>query len=214
MTTRRLSLLGQLISTADNALRTLSGQHGTPARPSPARPLAKAELDDRERRHAAGLMRVNHRDEICAQALYQGQALTAKLPTVRHDMEKAAQEEQDHLAWCEQRLQALDSRPSLLNPLWYTLSFGIGASAGLVSDRLSLGFVAATEELVCEHLQRHLDELPPQDDRSRAVVAQMVEDEARHARNALGAGGHAFPTPVKKLMALVSRVMTSTSYHL
>jgi len=214
MTARRLSFIDQLISTADNALRTLSGQQADPARPSPAQPLADAELNDRERRHAAGLMRVNHSGEICAQALYQGQALTARLPAVRHDMEQAALEEQDHLAWCEQRLQDLDSRTSVLNPVWYALSFGIGAGAGLVSDRLSLGFVAATEELVCKHLDRHLSELPEQDSRSRAVVEQMLEDEARHARNALEAGGLAFPAPAKKLMSLVSRAMTGTSYHL
>lgn len=214
MTDRKLSLIDQLVGTADNALRTLSGQPANPARPSPAQFLADTELNDHERRHAAGLMRVNHSGEICAQALYQGQALTAKLPAVRREMEQAALEEQDHLAWCEQRLQDLDSRPSALNPLWYALSFGLGASAGLVSDRLSLGFVAATEELVCKHLDHHLEQLPAQDSRSRAVVEQMLEDEARHARNAIDAGGWSFPTPVKKLMSLASRAMTGTSYHL
>ena len=214
MTSRRLSFIDQLITTADNALRTLSSHQSTPSRPSPAQSMTEAQLDERERCHAAGLMRVNHSGEICAQALYQGQALTAKLPAVRSEMEQAALEEQDHLAWCEQRLQDLDSRPSALNPLWYALSFGLGASAGLVSDRLSLGFVAATEELVCKHLDHHLEQLPSQDSRSRAVVEQMLEDEARHARNAIEAGGWSFPTPVKKLMSLASRAMTGTSYHL
>src|SRR5690606_10877271 len=167
-----------------------------------------------ERRHAAGLMRVNHSGEVCAQALYQGQSLTARLPRVRREMETAAAEEVDHLAWCEQRLQALDSHTSVLNPVWYTLSFGIGATAGLISDRLSLGFVAATEELVCQHLSHHLDDLPEQDLESRAVVSQMLTDEALHARKALEAGGLPIPPPAKKLMSLVSKVMTRASYRL
>src|SRR5690606_348426 len=134
------------------------------------------ELSEEERRHAAALMRVNHSGEVCAEALYQGQALTARLPRVRDEMEAAANEEEDHLAWCEARLRVLGSHTSRLNPLWYAMSFGIGAGAGLVSDRLSLGFVAATEELVCDHLRSHLASLPKGDSRSSAVVAQMLED--------------------------------------
>ena len=214
MTSRQLSPLDRLVSTADNALRTLAGSGNLARRPSPASTGDNAGLGDAERRHAAGLMRVNHSGEVCAQALYQGQALTARLPSVRRDWELAAEEEVDHLAWCEGRLADLDSGPSALNPLWYAMSFGIGAGAGLISDRLSLGFVAATEQLVCAHLDRHLDELPAGDEASRAVVSQMLEDEARHADNALAAGGLPFPAPVKALMALVSRVMTHASYRI
>lgn len=214
MASRHYSPLDRLVSTADNALRTLAGNIGQPQRPSPALAMEHSDLAAPERRHAAGLMRVNHSGEICAQALYQGQALTAKLPAVRRDMEAAAEEEIDHLAWCEQRLQSLDSHPSVLNPLWYALSFGIGAGAGLVSDRLSLGFVAATEQLVCQHLERHLDDLPMADNASRAVVSHMLDDEAKHARNALEAGGLPFPSPAKKLMTLASKVMTGASYRL
>jgi len=214
MTERRLTAFDHLISSADRALRTLSSSTNKAQRANPAREVAQPfELSERERHHAAGLMRVNHSGEVCAQALYQGQALTAKLPNVRDEMEQAAEEEVDHLAWCEDRLRELDSRPSLLNPLWYALSFGLGAGAGLVSDRLSLGFVAATEELVCKHLSDHLESLPSQDDKSRAIVGQMLEDEAKHAANALANGGLAFPAPVKGLMNLVSKVMTKSSYY-
>ncbi|SDK50216.1 2-polyprenyl-3-methyl-6-methoxy-1,4-benzoquinone monooxygenase [Microbulbifer yueqingensis] len=211
---RQLSGLDRLLLQADRALRTLSPGAPSHPRPSPARGVEEAELSDRERRHAAGLMRVNHSGEVCAQALYQGQGLTAKLPDVREEMERAAEEEVDHLAWCEQRLRELDSRPSLLNPLWYGLSFGLGAAAGKVSDRVSLGFVAATEEQVCKHLDSHLTRLPEQDARSRAIVEQMREDEAEHQHAALAAGGARFPAPVKGLMSLVSRLMTSASYRL
>ncbi|MBB5212960.1 2-polyprenyl-3-methyl-6-methoxy-1,4-benzoquinone monooxygenase [Microbulbifer hydrolyticus] len=210
---RQLSGLDRLLLQADRALRTLSPGSPCHERPSPAKSAGEAELSDTERRHAAGLMRVNHSGEVCAQALYQGQALTAKLPQVRAEMEHAADEEIDHLAWCEQRLDELGSRPSLLNPLWYGLSFGIGAAAGKVSDRVSLGFVAATEEQVCKHLESHLRELPAQDDKSRAVVEQMLVDEAKHQHAALDAGGARFPGPVKGLMTLVSKAMTSVSYR-
>ena len=211
---RQLSGLDRLLLQADRALRTLSPGSPCHERPSPAKPVAEAEMSDAERRHAAGLMRVNHSGEVCAQALYQGQALTAKLPQVRAEMEHAADEEIDHLAWCEQRLRELDSRPSLLNPLWYGLSFGIGAAAGKVSDKVSLGFVAATEEQVCKHLESHLQKLPAQDEKSRAVVEQMLVDEAKHQHAALDAGGVRFPGPVKGLMTLVSKAMTSVSYRL
>ncbi|QIL90293.1 2-polyprenyl-3-methyl-6-methoxy-1,4-benzoquinone monooxygenase [Microbulbifer sp. SH-1] len=210
---RQLTGLDRLLLQADRALRTLSPGSPCHERLSPARSVDEAELSDSERRHAAGLMRVNHSGEVCAQALYQGQALTAKLPQVREEMEHAADEEIDHLAWCEQRLRELDSRPSLLNPLWYSLSFGIGAAAGKISDRVSLGFVAATEEQVCKHLESHLQRLPAQDEKSRAVVEQMLVDEARHQHAALDAGGARFPGPVKGLMTLVSRAMTSASYR-
>ncbi|USD21979.1 2-polyprenyl-3-methyl-6-methoxy-1,4-benzoquinone monooxygenase [Microbulbifer variabilis] len=214
MSERNLSGLDHLLIQADRALRTLSPGEPCHGRPSPAKGEAEAELSDAERKHAAGLMRVNHSGEVCAQALYQGQALTAKLPEVRGEMERAADEEIDHLAWCEQRLKELDSRPSLLNPLWYGLSFGLGAAAGKISDRISLGFVAATEERVCEHLESHLQKLPAQDKRSRAVVEQMLVDESEHAHAALAAGGKRFPAPVKGAMSLVAKVMTSASYKI
>lgn len=211
---RKHSLIDQLIIGADKALRTLAARQADSPRPSPANPLDDAELSDAERRHAAGLMRVNHAGEVCAQALYQGQALTARLPEVRAEMEQAAQEEVDHLAWCQQRLTELNSQPSLLNPLWYSLSFAIGAGAGLVSDRISLGFVAAVEDQVCKHLDSHLASLPEADQKSRAIVSQMREDEARHAQTALAAGGIEFPAPVKSLMTLSSRLMTQSSYRI
>ncbi|MFC3116435.1 2-polyprenyl-3-methyl-6-methoxy-1,4-benzoquinone monooxygenase [Cellvibrio fontiphilus] len=210
----RHSFIDNLIINADRALRTLAaGSDMTCERPSPALPLAEAELSTEERKKAAALMRVNHTGEVCAQALYQGQALTAKLPHVRAEMENAAAEEIDHLVWCQQRIDALGSHTSYLNPLWYGLSFAIGAGAGLVSDKVSLGFVAATEDRVCKHLEHHLSELPQSDLRSRAVVTKMLEDEARHAEMALSAGGYKFPGPVKGLMTLVSKVMTTTSYR-
>lgn len=211
---RQLTAIDNFIVRADRALRTLAAGEQHSERLSPAAKLAEAELSSEEKRHAAGLMRVNHAGEVCAQALYQGQALTAKLPDVRAEMEHAAAEEVDHLVWCQERLDALGSHTSYLNPLWYGLSFAIGASAGLVSDKVSLGFVAATEDQVCKHLQKHLDELPTQDEKSRAVVAQMLSDEARHADMALSAGGYRFPAPVKGLMTLVSKAMTATSYRI
>ncbi len=211
----RHSFIDNLIINADRALRTLAaGSDMACERPSPAQPLAETELSEAERKKAAALMRVNHTGEVCAQALYQGQALTAKLPRVRAEMEKAAAEEVDHLVWCQQRIDALGSHSSYLNPLWYGLSFAIGAGAGLVSDKVSLGFVAATEDQVCKHLQHHLRELPESDLRSRAVVTQMLEDEARHAETALSAGGYKFPAPVKSLMTLASKLMTETSYRI
>ncbi len=210
-----LSLIDQLVVNADRALRTLAaGRDLHCERPSPARNLDEASLSESERKQAAALMRVNHTGEVCAQALYQGQALTAKLPQVRKEMEQAAEEEIDHLVWCRERIDTLGSHTSYLNPLWYGLSFSIGAGAGLVSDKVSLGFVAATEDQVCRHLQSHLQQLPPQDSRSRAVVEQMLVDEARHADTALAAGGYRFPAPVKGLMTLVSKAMTKTSYHI
>lgn len=214
MTQRALSRLDQLIVGIDRVLRTLADTPGEERRPSPAGDLPRSELDDAERRHAAGLMRVNHSGEVCAQALYQGQALTAKLPEVRTEMEHAAEEEIDHLVWCRQRLDDLNSHTSYLNPLWYGLSFALGAGAGLVSDRVSLGFVAATEERVCQHLQTHLEQLPEADRQSRAVVQQMLTDEAKHAQTALAAGGLDFPAPVKTAMSLVAKAMTASSYRL
>jgi ubiquinone biosynthesis monooxygenase Coq7 len=203
----------RLIGEVDTVMRTLTSRGNTAGRPSPAEGHRDADLDERGRRHVAGLMRVNHTGEVCAQALYQGQALTARLPTVREEMREAAAEEVDHLVWTEERLRQLGSRPSLLNPAWYGMSFALGALAGAVGDAVSLGFVAATEERVCQHLKDHLKQLPESDRRSQLILQQMLEDEERHGENALAAGGRDFPRPVKDAMSLVSRVMTRTSYH-
>jgi len=199
---------------ADAALRTLLPFSGQPSRPSPAVLKNDSELTESETRHVAGLMRINHTGEVCAQALYQGQALTARLPQVRQAMEQAADEEVDHLAWCEQRIRQLGSHTSVLNPLFYGLSFGIGASAGLISDRISLGFVAATEDQVCKHLDEHLGQLPAGDDKSRAILEQMREDEAQHSTAAIEAGGLRFPAPIKFGMSLMSKVMTKATYRI
>lgn len=211
---RKLSPFDRALLQFDHALRTVAASNPSGTRPSPAADVAENSMDKPEREHAAGLMRVNHSGEVCAQALYQGQALTASLPAVRQEMEQAAKEEIDHLAWCEERLQQLHNHSSVLNPMWYALSFGIGAGAGLISDKLSLGFVAATEEQVCKHLQEHLQTLPQQDAKSRAIVEQMLEDERKHGHQALAAGGTDFPGIVKAGMTLVSKVMTKIAYRL
>mgnify|MGYP000725127980 FL=1 len=213
MRQRRLSLIERFITETDSVLRTITNSGRTAARPSPSAGHSESELSEDERRHVAGLMRVNHTGEVCAQALYQGQALTAKLPTVRDEMQQAAAEEVDHLVWCEQRLRELDSQPSVLNPAWYGLSFALGAVAGAISDKISLGFVAATEERVCNHLRDHLQSLPEEDRKSRLIVQKMLEDEQRHGDKALEAGGTDFPQAVKDAMTVVSKVMTSSSYR-
>ena len=209
---RRLSLLDRIVIGLDRTRRHATGEAPPPARHSPALLHDEAALDTDERRHVAGLMRVNHTGEVCAQALYHGQALTAKLPAVRREMERAALEEQDHLAWCEDRLRELDSHLSILNPLWYGLSFGIGAAAGIAGDRWSLGFVAETEKQVCAHLDSHLQRVPENDARTRAILTQMHTDEADHRQMALRAGGAELPPPIRRIMGLVSKVMTRTSY--
>ena len=214
MSTRHYSLFDKLIHNADQALRTLVPGAAQEERTSPAQTRDFAEMTEEEKKHAAGLMRINHTGEVCAQALYQGQALTAKLPEVRESMEEAAREEVDHLVWCEQRIKDLGSHTSYLNPLFYGLSFGIGAAAGKVSDKVSLGFVAATEEQVCKHLTEHMTKLPFQDEKSKAVLLQMLEDEAKHATAAIDAGGHKFPFPVKLAMSGLAKVMTKTTYHI
>jgi len=213
MTTRTYSSLDRLLMHLDTGLRTVFGAPTLTERPNPAQPVAEAELSESERRHVGGLMRVNHSGEVAAQGLYQGQALTAKLPRVREKMERAALEENDHLAWCKQRLDELGDHTSYLNPVWYLGSVAIGAAAGLAGDRWSLGFVAETEHQVVSHLDRHLADLPEQDGRSRAILEQMKEDEGRHATAALRAGGAALPGPVQTLMRLSSKVMTGTAYR-
>jgi len=209
-----LSFIDRFITESDKALRTLATGDKASGKASPARTITEGELSDSERQHAANLMRVNHTGEVCAQALYQGQSLTAKLPHVREEMEVAAKEESDHLHWCDERLKQLNSHSSALNPLFYGLSFGMGALAGAVSDKVSLGFVAATEDQVCQHLEKHLDQLPASDHKSRAIIEQMLEDEARHKQSALEAGGSHFPSPVRFGMSLMSKVMTKTTYHI
>jgi ubiquinone biosynthesis monooxygenase Coq7 len=214
MEARNYSPFDQLLLQIDKAVRTVCGAPPVTERPNPAQAQPEAELTADERRLAAGLMRVNHAGEVSAQALYQGQALTAKLTEVRDKMERAAMEENDHLAWCEQRLKELDSRTSALNPLWFAGSFAIGALAGLAGDKWSLGFVVETEKQVVKHLEEHLERLPEQDSKSRAVLEQMKEDEAHHATTALQSGGAELPGPVKQLMQLTSKVMTNTAYFI
>lgn len=182
--------------------------------PESTETLEDTELNEQEKRASAGYMRVNHVGEICAQALYQSQALTASDPNLRAKMQSAAYEEIDHLAWCEQRLEELGSRKSVLNPIWYAGSFAIGAAAGIAGDKWNLGLVAETERQVVEHLESHLAVLPEQDHRSREVVEQMKQDESEHAKMAVDAGAAMLPAPVKSLMKLASRVMTRTAYWL
>ena len=188
-------------------------------RPLPLPQVAAAtaeapELSPAERAHAAGLMRVNHVGEVCAQALYQAQKLATRSPSLRAVFNHAATEEEDHLAWTAKRLEALDSRPSLLNPLWYTGALAIGLAAGRLGDRVSLGFMAETERQVEQHLDSHLDQLPEADRESRAIVEQMRVDEAEHGKSAMDAGGVELPFPARALMRAVSKVMTRTAYYL
>jgi ubiquinone biosynthesis monooxygenase Coq7 len=204
-----------LIREFDVALRAIAGATRA-GRANPADRLAPdaERMSADERRHVAGLMRVNHVGEVCAQALYQAQKLTARSAQVRAQMDTAAQEEEDHLAWCAERLRELGSRPSLLNPVWYAGAFAIGVLAGRAGDRVSLGFVAETERQVEHHLNGHLDRLPEADGRSRAILEQMRDDEVRHGDAARAAGGVPLPGPVRALMRVASKVMTSTAYRI
>ena len=214
MNADRLSPLDRLLAGIGRALETTTVASPPAARPSPAGRIADAELDDAARRHAAGLMRVNHVGEVCAQALYIGQAAMARDGALRRHLLEAAAEENDHLAWCGERLEELGSRPSLLNPLWYAGAWAIGAGAALVGDPLSLGFVVETERQVEAHLDTHLDRLPPGDERSRAIVRVMKDDEARHAENARAAGAAPLPAPIPRLMRLAANVMRAVAYRL
>ncbi|MEZ5462875.1 2-polyprenyl-3-methyl-6-methoxy-1,4-benzoquinone monooxygenase [Dokdonella sp.] len=214
MMPRPLSRLDRVLVEIERALGTALDSQPAASRPSPSANLDESDLDDAERRHAAGLMRVNHVGEVCAQALYSGQAAVARDAQVRHQLLEAASEETDHLAWCGERLEQLGDRPSLLNPLWYGGAYAIGAAAGLVSDRLSLGFVVETERQVEAHLEGHLSKLPESDRRSRAIVSQMKEDEARHADQALAAGGAALPEPVRRAMRFAANVMRAVAYRI
>ena len=211
---RRLSRLDRLIDQFDHALRTTFSDGVGAARDNPAEGVPEQALDDAARRHAAGLMRVNHAGEVCAQALYLGQAAVARDAATRAALLRAAGEEGDHLAWCGARLAELDSRPSLLNPLWYAGSYAIGAAAGLAGDGYNLGFVVETERQVEAHLGEHLERLPAPDQRSRAIVRQMQADEAAHGRNAQAAGARELPAPVPALMRAASVVMKVLAYRL
>lgn len=210
---RHYTGLDKFIHSFDQALRSLVPGTTSAQRENPS-VEAETQLAVSEARHVAGLMRVNHSGEVCAQALYHGQALTAKLPNVRREMESAAIEEQDHLAWCEDRLKELDSHTSLLNPVWYSLSFGMGALAGIAGDKYSLGFVAETERQVSLHLEDHIRQLPEHDERSRKILLQMNEDELHHRDTALNAGGVDLPYPVRIAMTGISKLMTKTSYYI
>lgn len=206
-------MIDKLIIAFDKGLRTVFAPAQS-LRAVPGDELPEAPLNETQRRHAASLMRVNHSGEVCAQALYQGQALTARESGAREALERAAQEETEHLAWTERRIAELGGTRSVLNPLWYAGSFAIGAAAGLLGDKWNLGFLAETERQVVTHLQGHLEKLPAEDARSRAVVEQMRDDEARHATSALSHGGAELPAPVKCAMKASSKVMTETAYWL
>ena len=212
MDIRRLSKFDRSLSGIERALGTVSGA-AVESRPSPAT-QPESHLEETQRRHAAGLMRVNHTGEVCAQALYDGQAALARDDATRAHLHAAAVEETDHLAWCAQRLRELDDRPSWLNPLWYAGSFAIGALAAAIGDRWSLGFVVETERQVEAHLHEHLRRLPESDARSRAILQTMQAEEARHASNAQARGGAELPRPIPQLMRFASTVMKAVAYRL
>ena len=209
-----MSPIDRLIIEFDTALRSVAGGAHS-QRPIPGSELtSKSVLDAQERKHAAGLMRVNHVGEVCAQALYQSQKLLARNPQIQEMLNDSGQEEMDHLAWCETRLQELGSHTSYLNPFWYGGSFAIGLAAGLAGDKWSLGFVAETEKQVENHLESHLETLPKDDQRSRAIVEQMRIDEIEHGQAAKNAGGAVLPEPIQKMMQGMSKIMTSTAYKI
>jgi ubiquinone biosynthesis monooxygenase Coq7 len=210
---RNYTRLDRFISSMDEALRISTGEAPSPTRENPAGDIPTAELDEEQRRHVAGLMRINHTGEVCAQALYAGQAATARHDETRAAMQQAADDEIDHLAWCEERLKELDSRTSILNPFWYAGSFAIGAIAGIVGDEWSLGFVKETENQVEAHLEDHLERLPEGDERSQAILDQMKTDEARHAEMAEEAGAHDLPRPIQKAMAFTAGIMKTLAYR-
>ena len=205
--------LDQLISGFDLALRTVAGVHRE-ARPSPAAAVSEGELDEAERAHAAALMRINHVGEVCAQALYQGQALAARNAETQRSLERAAREEEDHLAWSADRVHELGGRLSILNPLWYAGSLALGVAAGALGDRWNLAFLAETERQVEEHLSGHLAQLSPADARTRRIVEQMRDEEARHRETALSLGAAELPAPAKDAMRLAARLMTALAYRL
>jgi ubiquinone biosynthesis monooxygenase Coq7 len=214
MEDRPLTALDRLLAGVDGILRGLAAPPVRAASPSPAGTVPDAPLADGERRHAAGLMRVNHAGEVAAQGLYEGHAAVARSPATAAHMRSAADEERDHLAWCEERLRELGSAPSLLRPAWFAGAWVIGAASGLLGDKWSLGFVAETERQVEAHLGTHLDRLPSGDRRSRAILERMREDERRHGQRALQKGGRPLPWPVRQAMRAAAGVMKRTAYHL
>jgi ubiquinone biosynthesis monooxygenase Coq7 len=211
---RNYSKIDRLIASIDEGLRVSTGEAPEPFRENPAGDLAPIDLDENQRRHVAGLMRINHTGEVCAQALYAGQAATARDDATRDAMQLAADEEIDHLSWCEDRLKELDSRPSVLNPFWYAGSFAIGAVAGIAGDDWSLGFVRETENQVEAHLQDHLEKLPESDTRSQAILDQMKIDEAKHAQMAQEAGARELPPPIRRAMTFTAGIMKSLVYRI
>ena len=208
-----LSPLDGIITQCDQAIRTCVPGANQASRVTPAEDLKEQNLSKSEKRHIAGLMRINHTGEVCAQALYAGQALTAKSDETIASMKHAAAEEVDHLAWCDERLTQLDSRPSLLNPIFYGLSFALGAAAGVAGDKWSLGFVAETERQVEEHLQNHLQEIPESDQKTKAIIKQMIIDEQQHGETAKAAGGKDLPNPIQLAMKAMANVMKKVTYR-
>jgi ubiquinone biosynthesis monooxygenase Coq7 len=211
---RSYSPIDRLIISVDGVLRMATGQGHAARRENPAGSTPEVMMDEDHRQHAAGLMRINHAGEVCAQALYAGQAATARNPEVQAKMQKAAEEEIDHLGWCKDRLDELNDKPSLLDPFWYVGSFAIGAAAGLAGDGWSLGFLKETEKQVEAHLEGHLEKLPPEDARSRAILDQMKIDEAKHAQMAEESGAFELPRPVNPLMKVTAGVMKSVAYRI
>lgn len=212
MNERQLSPLDELLSGINRALITVKAPRDRVTRANPAGDIAEEPMSDSDRRHAAGLMRVNHAGEVAAQGLYQGHGVISRDPAIAEQMRQAADEEMDHLGWCEQRLSELQSRPSVLSPLWYTGAFAIGALSGALGDRWSLGFVEETENQVSEHLSGHLRKLPKNDGRSRAIVEQMREEEEEHGANAQAAGAARLPKGIREIMRMTARLMTRTAY--
>jgi ubiquinone biosynthesis monooxygenase Coq7 len=206
-------MLDKLIIEFDKGLKTLTASAHS-VRPHPDENIQETDLSAEEKRHALGLMRINHCGEVCAQALYNGQSLTAKNPQIVEALQQASKEETEHLAWCEKRIHTLGGHTSLLNPLWYAGSFTLGAIAGVIGDKWNLGFLAETEHQVGAHLDKHLHELPASDEKSRAILEQMKTDEAQHADTAINLGGAELPAPIKYAMKQMSKVMTSTTYYL
>lgn len=214
MEQRNYTAADRILIGLDQALETLLGKPRVTERTNPASDLAEAKLSPEQKLLVARLLRVDHTGEVCAQALYQGQALTARLPAVRESMQRSAREESDHLDWCHNRLSELQSRRSLLNPIWYAGSFAIGATAGLAGDKWSLGFIGETERQVCAHIDSHLRQIPIADQKSRAILEQMRRDEQHHADVAAKGGGAPLPEPVKIAMRLTAKLMTKSTYWL
>ena len=214
MPERNQTFIDRFIAQADQAMRTVFAEPIGSGRENPAQAADNNELSPTGKTESVRLMRINHAGEVCAQALYQGQALTARNEKTRKEMTQAAIEENDHLTWCRQRIHELGGHTSLFNPLWYTGSLALGAATGLLGDKWSLGFLAETESQVVKHLEGHLQRLPENDSKSHAILEQMKTDEAKHQATALKSGGVELPVPAKKLMTLMSKVMTTTAYRL